>query len=107
MVRITYVEYNGREHTVSVPRGATLMEGARDNGIPGIEADCGGACSCATCHAYIDPEWASKLPAKQPMEADMLDFAHEPDPSRSRLTCQVKVNEALDGLVLHMPQRQA
>ncbi|OHV59551.1 2Fe-2S ferredoxin [Mesorhizobium sp. LCM 4576] len=107
MVNITYVEFDGREHTVSVPKGATLMEGARDNGIPGIEADCGGACSCATCHAYIDPSWVQKLPAKQPMEADMLDFAYEPDPLRSRLTCQVKVSETLDGLVLHMPERQA
>ncbi|WP_192258246.1 2Fe-2S iron-sulfur cluster-binding protein [Mesorhizobium caraganae] len=107
MIKITYVEHNGREHTVGVPEGGTVMEGARDNGIPGIEADCGGACSCATCHAYIDSAWIEKLPAKQPMEADMLDFAYEPDATRSRLTCQVRVTEALDGLVLHMPERQA
>jgi 2Fe-2S ferredoxin len=107
MIKITYVEHNGREHIVAVPKGATVMEGARDNGIPGIEADCGGACSCATCHAYVDPAWVGKLPAKQPMEEDMLDFAHEADPARSRLTCQIRVSEALEGLVLHMPERQA
>src|SRR5437868_382309 len=75
MVKIIYVEDNGQTHVVDVPRGASLMEGARDNGIPGIEADCGGACSCATCHAFVDPSWVDRLPAKQPMEADMLDFA--------------------------------
>lgn len=83
------------------------MEGARDNGIPGIEADCGGACSCATCHAYVEPSWVAKLPPKQPMEEDMLDFAHQADSTRSRLTCQIKVNEALEGLILYLPERQA
>lgn len=107
MVKITYVEFNGQAHVVDVPAGATVMEGARDNDIPGIEADCGGGCSCATCHAYIDPSWVAKLPAKQSIEEDMLDFAHAPDPTRSRLTCQIKVNGALDGLVLHLPERQA
>ncbi|GLR45291.1 ferredoxin [Mesorhizobium amorphae] len=107
MVKIIYVEDNGQTHVVDVPRGASLMEGARDNGIPGIEADCGGACSCATCHAFVDPSWVDRLPAKQPMEADMLDFAHEADPIRSRLTCQIKANEGLEGLILHIPERQA
>jgi len=106
MVKITYVEFNGTEHVVDVAPGLTVMEGARDNSIPGIEADCGGACACSTCHVYVDPDWIEKIPAKDAMEEDMLDFAYQPDPARSRLSCQVKVSEALDGLVVHMPERQ-
>ncbi|TNC48009.1 2Fe-2S iron-sulfur cluster binding domain-containing protein [Rubellimicrobium rubrum] len=106
MARITYVEHSGKEHVVEVPNGLTVMEGARDNGIPGIEADCGGACACSTCHVYVDPAWVGKLPTKDPMEEDMLDFAYEPDPVRSRLTCQLKVTAALDGLRVQMPARQ-
>ena len=106
MARITYVEFNGTEHVVDVPDGLTVMEGARDNGIPGIEADCGGACACSTCHVYVDPAWVDKLPAKDAMEADMLDFAYEPDPLRSRLTCQLKVSSAIDGLRVQMPEKQ-
>ncbi|MET3524659.1 2Fe-2S iron-sulfur cluster-binding protein [Mesorhizobium abyssinicae] len=107
MVKVTYIEHNGRVHDVDVPHGTTVMEGARDHGIPGIEADCGGACSCATCHALVEQSWIAKLPAKQPMEQDMLDFAYQTDPARSRLTCQIRVNETLDGLVLRLPERQA
>lgn len=107
MARITYIEFGGREHVIDVPDGATLMEGARDNGIPGIRADCGGACACSTCHVYVDPEWMDRLPPPGPMEEDMLDFAYEPDPARSRLTCQLRVSEALDGLVVQMPQMQS
>lgn len=106
MAKITYIEHNGTKHEVEVPTGLTVMEGARDNGIPGIEADCGGACACSTCHVYVDPGWVGKLPAKEDMEEDMLDFAYEPDPERSRLTCQLKVSDALDGLVVQMPERQ-
>ena len=106
MPRITYIEHNGTEHVVDVPVGLTVMEGARDNGIPGIEADCGGACACSTCHVYVDPAWVSKLPGKDAMEADMLDFAWKPDPERSRLTCQLKVSAALDGLKVFMPEKQ-
>jgi 2Fe-2S ferredoxin len=106
MARITYVEHGGKEHVVEVPTGLTVMEGARDNGIPGIEADCGGACACSTCHVYVDPAWVGKLPPKDPMEQDMLDFAWEPDPERSRLTCQLKVTAALDGLRVQMPAKQ-
>lgn len=106
MAKITYVEYGGKEHVVEVPNGLTVMEGARDNGIPGIEADCGGACACSTCHVYVDPDWVAKLPRKDPMEEDMLDFAYEPDPVRSRLTCQIKVTDALDGLKVFMPEKQ-
>jgi len=106
MARITYIEHNGTEHQVDVPSGLTVMEGARDNNIPGIEADCGGACACSTCHVYVDPAWFDKLPHIEPMEEDMLDFAFEPQPGQSRLTCQLKVSDALDGLVVRMPERQ-
>ncbi|MCR8725319.1 2Fe-2S iron-sulfur cluster-binding protein [Frigidibacter sp. ROC022] len=106
MAKITYIEYSGKEHTLDVKNGLTVMEGARDNGIPGIEADCGGACACSTCHVYVAEDWVDKLPPKQPMEEDMLEFAYEPDPVRSRLTCQLKVSDALDGLVVQMPERQ-
>jgi 2Fe-2S ferredoxin len=106
MARITYVEFGGRAHTVDVANGLTVMEGARDNGIPGIEADCGGACACSTCHVYVAPEWVDRLPPKEAMEADMLDFAYEPDPVRSRLTCQLRVSDALEGLTVHRPERQ-
>lgn len=106
MARITYIEANGTEHVVDVPNGLTVMEGARDNDVPGIEADCGGACACSTCHVYVAPDWVERLPPRDEMEADMLDFAWEPDPLRSRLTCQIRVTDALDGLVVQMPERQ-
>lgn len=106
MAKITYIEFDGKEHIIDVPNGLTVMEGARDNGIPGILADCGGACSCSTCHAYIAPEWVDRLPKKEPLEEDMLDFAWQPDPKRSRLTCQIKVSDALDGLIVQIPERQ-
>ncbi len=106
MARITYIEHNGKQHVIEVASGLTVMEGARDNGVPGIEADCGGACACSTCHVYVDPAWADKLPPKDMMEEDMLDFAWQPDPATSRLTCQLKVSDALDGLVVRLPERQ-
>ena len=106
MAKITYIEHNGTKHEVDVANGLTVMEGARDNGIPGIEADCGGACACSTCHVYVDPAWIDKLPAVESMEEDMLDFAYEPKPGQSRLTCQLKVTDALEGLVVQMPEKQ-
>ncbi|MFA5580917.1 MAG: 2Fe-2S iron-sulfur cluster-binding protein [Paracoccaceae bacterium] len=106
MARITYIEHDGTVHEIDVPTGLTVMEGARDNGVPGIEADCGGACACSTCHVYVAEDWVDRLPAKDPMEDDMLDFAYEPDPVRSRLTCQLKVTDALDGLVVNLPLKQ-
>jgi len=106
MPKITYIEHNGTEHVIEVANGLTVMEGARDNNVPGIEADCGGACACSTCHCYVDAAWVEKLPAKDDMEADMLDFAWQPDNLRSRLTCQVKVTDALDGLVINLPEKQ-
>ena len=106
MAKITYIEHNGTEHVVDVPTGLTVMEGARDNGIPGIEADCGGACACSTCHVYVEGDWVDRLPPKDAMEEDMLDFAWNPDPVRSRLTCQVKVTDDMDGLRVQMPEKQ-
>lgn len=106
MPKITYIEHNGTSHEVEVEVGMTVMEGARDNNIPGIDADCGGACACSTCHVYIDPAWVEKLPAKDAMEEDMLDFAFEPNPDTSRLTCQIPVTEELDGLVVNLPSKQ-
>ena len=106
MAKITFIEHGGTEHVVEVANGMTVMEGARDNNIPGIEADCGGACACSTCHVYVHPDWFSKLPEIDPMEEDMLDFAFQPDPDRSRLTCQLKVTDDLDGLVVQMPEKQ-
>lgn len=106
MAKITYIEHNGTEHVVEVANGLTVMEGARDNNVPGIEADCGGACACSTCHVYVAEDWVDKLPTKDAMEEDMLDFAWEPNPTRSRLTCQLKVSDALDGLVVQMPEKQ-
>ena len=82
MAKITCIEWNGTPHEVEVRR-ATVMEGARDNGIPGIEADCGGACACSTCHVYVDDAWVDRLPPKEMMEQDMLDFAWDPDPARA------------------------
>ena len=105
MPRITYIEHNGTQHTVDVAAGLTVMEGAVNNNIPGIDADCGGACACSTCHVYVDAAWVGKLPGREDMEEDMLDFAYEPN-ERSRLTCQVKVTPELDGLVVQMPEKQ-
>ena len=106
MAKITYIEANGTEHVIDVPNGLTVMEGARDNDVPGIEADCGGACACSTCHVYVAPDWVDRLPPKDEMEADMLDFAWQPDPLRSRLTCQIRVTDAVEGLVVQIPERQ-
>jgi 2Fe-2S ferredoxin len=105
MPKITYIEHSGKEHVVDVPVGLSVMEGAVKNAIPGIDADCGGACACSTCHVYVDPAWIDKLPKRESMEEDMLDFAFEPK-ANSRLTCQVKVTAALDGLVVRMPEKQ-
>jgi len=105
MPKITYIEHNGKEHTVEVPAGWTVMEGAVKNRVPGIDADCGGACACATCHVYVDPEWLPKLAPRQDMEEQMLDFAQDVKPN-SRLSCQIKVTPALEGLVVRTPKSQ-
>ena len=103
--KITYVEHSGTEHTVEVDTGLTVMEGAIQHMVPGIEAECGGACACSTCHVHVPSEWYNRLPSVEPLEADMLDFAWEPD-EHSRLSCQIKVEQGLDGLVVRMPERQ-
>ena len=105
MAKITYIEHNGKSHVVEVPKELTVMEGAVQNNIPGIDADCGGSCACATCHVYVDEKWFSKLPNKEDAEEDMLDMAFEPNKS-SRLTCQITVIDDLDGLVVKMPSKQ-
>jgi ferredoxin, 2Fe-2S len=106
MAKVTYIEHTGQTHTVNVPKDLTVMEGAVQNNIPGIDADCGGACACATCHVYVDAAWYNKLPKIQDAEQDMLDMAFEPNKS-SRLACQISVTDKLDGLVVKMPSKQA
>ena len=101
MPKITYIEHSGTPHTVEVPVGLSVMEGAVNNNIPGIDADCGGACACATCHAYIGSEWLGKLPPLDDMEDAMLDAAADRR-ENSRLTCQIQVTEELDGLLLEV-----
>jgi ferredoxin, 2Fe-2S len=105
MPKIKYIEFSGKEHEVDVPVGWSAMEGAVKNLIPGIDADCGGACACATCHVFVEESWLSKLPPKADMEETMLDFAPEVE-ANSRLSCQIKVTPELDGLVLRMPKSQ-
>ncbi|MEQ1755362.1 MAG: 2Fe-2S iron-sulfur cluster-binding protein [Micropepsaceae bacterium] len=105
MAKIKYIEHSGKEHVVEVKTGMTIMEGAVKNLIPGIDADCGGACACATCHVYVDNAWASKIEPMQEMEKTMLDFAEGVE-SSSRLSCQIKVTDALDGFIVRMPKSQ-
>ena len=105
MVKISYIENNGTSHTVDVAEGLTVMEGAVQNNIPGIDADCGGGMACATCHVYVKEDWFSKLPQKDDGEEDMLDMAFEPKTS-SRLSCQLTVSDELDGLEVSIPSKQ-
>ena len=105
MAKITYIEFNGAEHVVDVKTGLSVMEGAVKNNIPGIDADCGGACACATCHVYVDEAWKDKTGSQSAMEESMLDFAENVEPN-SRLSCQIKVTDEIDGLVVRMPQSQ-
>ena len=105
MTKITYNTHDKKIHTIEVQNGLTVMEGAVQNDIPGIDADCGGGMACATCHVYIQEEWWGKLPNKEDGEEDMLDMAHEPNKFR-RLSCQVIVSDELDGLVVSIPSKQ-
>ncbi len=105
MAKITYIEHNGNAHEVDVADGLTVMEGAVRNLVPGIDADCGGACACATCHVYVDPAWIEKTGSREAMEDSMLDFAEEVQET-SRLSCQIKVTPDLDGLIVRMPEHQ-
>ncbi|MEC9343835.1 MAG: 2Fe-2S iron-sulfur cluster-binding protein [Pseudomonadota bacterium] len=106
MAKITYVSADGTEHVIEAANGTTVMENAVKNSISGIEAECGGACACATCHVYVDDKWTEIVGPPDIMEEDMLDFAWEGKPS-SRLSCQIKVSDELDGLIVHIPERQA
>ena len=105
MAKITFIAFDGTRFEVEAENGSTVMENAIKNAVPGIEAECGGACACATCHVYVDEEWTSVVGEPSPMEEDMLDFAYEVKPS-SRLSCQFKVDDKLDGLVVSVPERQ-
>ena len=106
MSKITYNTHENKIHTVDVQNGLTVMEGAVQNDIPGIDADCGGGMACATCHVYVNEEWLDKLPAKEDGEEDMLDMAYEPN-KFSRLSCQLTVSDELEGLIVNIPEKQA
>jgi ferredoxin, 2Fe-2S len=107
MPKVTYIEFNGTAHEVEVPVGMSVMRGAVSNGVPGIDADCGGECACATCHVYIDPAWQARIgvPEAGSMEESMLSFAAVKE-DNSRLSCQLTMTEELDGLVVRMPEGQ-
>ena len=105
MAKITFIQHDDTEQTIDGLPGMSVMETAIKNLVPGIDADCGGACACATCHVYVEPEWKEKVGARNPMEEDMLDFAFDVRDS-SRLSCQIKVTPGLDGLRVRVPEKQ-
>ena len=105
MAKVTYIEHDGKEHTIDVANGLTLMEAAVKNSVPGIDGDCGGACACATCMVYVPEEWLKKLPAVETMEETMLDFCERRE-DNSRLSCQIVASDAIDGIKLQMPESQ-
>jgi 2Fe-2S ferredoxin len=105
MPKITYIEHGGTPHTVEVAIGMSVMEGAVRNDVPGIDAECGGACACATCHVYVDAAWRAATGEPGPGERDMIEFASAVGPG-SRLSCQIKVSEQLEGLVVRLPLSQ-
>lgn len=105
MPQITFITFAGERHTVTVPAGTTLMRAATDNGVPGIDGDCGGQCACATCHLFVEAPWAEQLGPRSAREDDMLNFTVEPR-ANSRLGCQVQITDALDGMVVSLPQGQ-
>ena len=105
MAKITYIEFNGKEHVLEVAPGLSVMQGAITNAVRGVIAECGGALSCATCHVYVDDAWVNRLREKSADEAEMLEAVCDPQPN-SRLSCQIKVTEELDGLVVRLPVKQ-
>ena len=105
MAKITYITHDNQNHTIEVQNGLTVMEGAVQNDIPGIDADCGGGMACATCHVYVNEDWFDKLTQKEDGEEDMLDMAFEPK-KNSRLSCQIIVSDELDGLTVNIPSKQ-
>ena len=105
MAKITYITHDNQNHTIDVQNGLTVMEGAVQNDIPGIDADCGGSLACATCHVYVDDKWFDKIPKAEDAEVDMIDMAFEPK-KNSRLSCQIIINDELDGLEVTTPEKQ-
>ncbi|MDD2869583.1 2Fe-2S iron-sulfur cluster-binding protein [Neomegalonema sp.] len=105
MPKITFLDSEGTAREVEAQAGLSVMEAAIRNDVPGIDADCGGACACSTCHVHVAEDWAERLPPMDPLEQDMLDFAFEPGPT-SRLSCQIRITAELDGLVVRTPERQ-
>ena len=106
MAKITYIEHSGKSHTINIDNGLTVMEGAVQNDIPGIDADCGGSMACATCHVYVEEKWLNILPKAEEAEVDMIDMAYEPK-KNSRLSCQLIVSDELDGLIVTTPAKQS
>ncbi|HYZ33916.1 MAG TPA: 2Fe-2S iron-sulfur cluster-binding protein [Crenalkalicoccus sp.] len=105
MPLVTYIEHDGTEHEIEVPVGLSVMRGAVDNNVPGIDADCGGECACATCHVFVDEAWLAKTGTQGEQERSMLGFAATAQPN-SRLSCQITMTEALDGLIVRLPEAQ-
>lgn len=105
MVKVIYVNQDGTRFEIEAEAGSTVMENAVRNAVPGIEAECGGACACATCHVYVDEAWTAAVGEPSPIEEDMLDFAYEVRPN-SRLSCQIRLTREMDGLVVTTPERQ-
>ena len=105
MPKVTFIAFNGTQHAVDVPVGTTLMRAAVDHNVPGIDGDCGGQCACATCHVFVDPAWTAATGERTQVEDDMLNFAAELR-ENSRLACQIELTDALDGLVVAMPEGQ-
>ena len=106
MPKITYIDSSGNKNAIDVEKGLTVMEGAIQNDIPGIDADCGGSMACATCHVYIEENWVNKIPKAEESEIDMIDMAYEPK-KNSRLSCQIIISEELDGLIVTTPEKQS
>ncbi len=106
MTKITYIDHRGNSKTINIDNGLSVMEGAIQNEIPGIDADCGGAMACATCHVYVKDEWFNKISKAEDAEVDMIDMAYEPK-KNSRLSCQIIVSDELDGLEVTTPEKQS
>jgi len=106
MAKIKFIEHNGTEHEVEADNGLSIMQAAVNNGVPGIVAECGGACSCATCHVQLDPDWYAKIEVPSDMENEMLEFAMGFVENSSRLSCQIKINDELDGIIIRTPESQ-
>ena len=105
MAKITYITHDNQNHTLDVQNGLTVMEGAIQNNVVGIDADCGGSMACATCHVYVEDKWLNKLPKPEDGEVDMIDMAFEPK-KNSRLSCQITISDDLDGLTVNIPSKQ-